>query len=162
MSSGKILAERVVGLSGWSFQAVKITVDCFMSPGMMVVAGEYDSADVISNNTFEIQRSGARQIEVSLVLPGQELGELTVTSCLDEYSLVPGRIEHLLALGAQHPDIQRKFPIVALGSKTRTGKPRVGMLKAQEIKRTVYREFKLVHRNMVFPAYSAFLAIPKP
>ena len=28
----------------------------------------------------------------------------------------PARIEELLALGAQHPELQRSFPIVALGS----------------------------------------------
>lgn len=35
---------------------------------------------------------------------------------LDKMGLRPGTVEELLAFGATFPDMQRKFPIVALGS----------------------------------------------
>jgi hypothetical protein len=102
----------------------------------MVSAGKYDYANPnIVEKNFPIQRPSASEVAVEggdpYRTPGIQNSDSTklvlvhlnkvattteVLEHMDKLGLRPARIEELLALGEKYPDLQRQFPIVALGS----------------------------------------------
>lgn len=83
----------------------------------MVKAGKYDCANenIVAKN-FPIEGTGVVETELVFVHFNRDIGSEAAIKELEQMGLVPCKIEHLLALGAKHPDLQREYPIICLGS----------------------------------------------
>lgn len=94
-----------------------ITVDYTKSLAEMVGAGKYGYVDEdITSQSFPITGTGIVDAEIILVHFDCCIESDGAVRELNEMGLKPALIEYLLALGAKHPDLQREYPIVALGS----------------------------------------------
>lgn len=82
-----------------------------------VRAGNYDWSDSdITAGHFPITKSGKAAVKVELVHFAKTMSSDKVLAELDAQGLRPAEFHELLALGAAHPELQREFPIIALGS----------------------------------------------
>lgn len=120
--------------------AFRVMVNYNQSLTEMVEAGHYDSFDPNINNYGRTPKGGilpewtsgfkfknpinsrtlspdgkTRQVEIDLVHFERKITSEEVGWELERMGLRPVNLPELLALGAQYPDIQRKFKIVALG-----------------------------------------------
>lgn len=94
-----------------------ITVNYGMTLKQMIVAGQYDWANKdITAARFPINGGGMVESAAQLIHFNYDISSDGATIELDRMGLRPGRIEELLVFGATFPEMQRKFPIVALGS----------------------------------------------
>lgn len=114
-----IIADLLVQTERKILNRFPITVDYSQSLDDMVRAGRYEHvAPLISK--FSVTGQGRVETEALLVhFPTGR--DLTISSSeaargIVRMGLIPAKIEHLLALGAAHPDLQREFVIVALDS----------------------------------------------
>jgi hypothetical protein len=98
-----------------------LTVDCSQTLTDMIAAGKYDWVDKnITPENFPLEpKEGIERVEVVLVHLDKMLTTDQVKVELDRKGLKPATIVELLALGAAHPDLQREFPVMALGSAWR-------------------------------------------
>ena len=114
-----------------------IAVDYTRTLAAMIAAGEYDYINLdVTKAHFSIQRPSANKVasdggpyrksvnqnkntEVVLVHLTRVASEDEALFHMDKLGLRPARIEELLAFGEKYPDLQRQFPIVALGSRWR-------------------------------------------
>jgi len=109
-------AEEVV-LDPPTPSTYQVTVDYSETLEEMIAAGRYDTRNNnISAEHFPVQGTGKVDVELHLVHLGRDASTDAVLAELDRRGLRPARIEELLALGAKHPNLQKEFPIVALGS----------------------------------------------
>jgi hypothetical protein len=94
-----------------------VTIDYSLSLAAMIEAGHYNYVSPgITAERFPIIGTGVHKMEVVLVGFDREVFWPYVLDELRALGLRPAKIEHLLALGAQHPGELRKYPIDALGS----------------------------------------------
>lgn len=94
-----------------------ITVNYSQTFEDMVKAGKYDDVYLhITAKNFPVSGDGQVNTEVLLVHFGRDIESDAAIRELGQMGMVPAKIEHLLALGAKYPDVQREFPIVCLGS----------------------------------------------
>ena len=104
-------------LPGYESNTHTLTVNYGQSVEDALKAGNYDWVnDYITSRNFPPTRRGTETVEVSLVHFGRVMTSDEVLEELDRQGLRPATVEELLALGAQYPDLQRQFPIIALGS----------------------------------------------
>ncbi|NCO05162.1 MAG: hypothetical protein GW939_03370 [Candidatus Magasanikbacteria bacterium] len=98
-------------------QDYHVTVDYGMTVEQMVEAGRYDwkNSDVSSRN-FQVKGEGLVEVNLELVHLNKVASTSEAKAYLDANGLRAATIEELLAFGATFPDVQREFPIVALGS----------------------------------------------
>lgn len=103
---GKLLPEKFT-----------LEVDYDKSLEEMIAAGRYDwkNSDITADR-FPVKGKGKKKAEVELVHFNRDISSEDAIAEMDKLGLRPATIEELLAFGAANPDIQRKFPIVALGS----------------------------------------------
>lgn len=110
-------SEEATPFSG---DGLKLTLDYSLSKLQMIAAGKYDYVNdfLRNNNPIEGKIGGSGQVEVTLELVHFDRGISTKDALkeIQKRGLEPAGIEHLLALGVKHPDLQREFSIVALGS----------------------------------------------
>ena len=99
-----------------------LTIDYSKTKADMIAAGNYSHANnfLIENEPVEGKIKGAGVVKVTLELVCFDEQMISTKEAVrritkERYLLLAG-VEHLLALGAAYPDIQRGFPIVALGS----------------------------------------------
>ncbi len=96
----------------------RVTVNYNQSVEEMVEAGKYDcfNSDITSKN-FPTKRKGTTEVVVKLIHFNRVLadGDEAVHE-LDRIGYRPAELHEHLAFGEQHPEVQREFPIVALGS----------------------------------------------
>lgn len=91
----------------------------------LLTAGNYDlSNNDINSENFPEVKDGETKTEAFLVyLLDEEVESFIWTfeakARLDKMGLRPAGIDELLAFGAQYPEIQRQFTVVALGSELR-------------------------------------------
>lgn len=99
--------------------AFLVTVDRSISLAVMIEAGQYNriSPDITAEH-FPIESSSTDVVKIELVHFGNGIRTNTVFEELRARDLRPATIEELLALGANPKtrDLQRQFPITALGS----------------------------------------------
>jgi hypothetical protein len=118
-----------------------VTVD-FREPLEKVVAvGQYDYRDDnITAENFPVTGNGQVECEVIFVHFDRDIKSEAAITELEQMGLQPAKIEHLLALGAKHPDLQREFPIICLGSSwvDSDGYRRVPYLALWSAKRNLY------------------------
>jgi hypothetical protein len=106
-------------------------------------------------------REGTQNLHAQVVHFDKEMENLdAVHSLLNERGLRAASVEELLAFGAQHPDVQRGFPIVAAGGIVecaRTSDPAtVILLAGSPTERTVGSTGGV--NNFKFPPQCRFLA----
>jgi hypothetical protein len=115
-----ISAEQVQALIEGKDEALgifKVTVDYGQTLEQMIAAGKYDGViRYITPEHFPIL--GGDKVERELVLVHLNKVATTdeVLAELDRRGLRPAKIEELLVLGALRPELQREFPLVAIGS----------------------------------------------
>ncbi len=82
-----------------------------------IKAGKYDWANSdITPGHFPSEESGTKEVSVELIHFGKDKTTDEVLSELDKTGMRPTTLKELLALGEKYPDLQREFPIIALGS----------------------------------------------
>lgn len=94
-----------------------VTVDYTKSLAHMVAEGKYNRAnDNIVANNFPIEGTGIVETEIFLVNFDRDIEFDEAIKEIKQMGLQPAKIEHLLALGAEHPYLQKEYPIICLGS----------------------------------------------
>lgn len=96
-----------------------LSVDYEMSVESAVRLGQYDKVDgEITTKNFPTERTGETDVMVELI-HFNVVSSNDVLEKLDEMFYRPAELRELLAFGRKYPDVQREFPIVALGSVLR-------------------------------------------
>lgn len=82
-----------------------------------VRAGKYDWANHdITSEHFSTERKGIVEVFVELIHFNRNISTDKALAELDKMGYRPAELQELLALGEKYPDLQREFPIIALGS----------------------------------------------
>lgn len=102
-----------------------VTVDYGLTLEEMVAAGRYDRKNTdITAGHFPLVRSGAMDVGIVLVHFNRYITSDEALRELDKMGFRPAKLEELLAFGARFREVQREFPIMALGSVWRHFGPR--------------------------------------
>jgi len=112
-----VLFLLTVTLAESQTQSIRVTVNHNRTIEKLVEAGKYDwsNPDITSKN-FPSSQKGKDQVSIQLVYFDRYLTSDEILKTLAKQGLRPATLKELLTLGEQHPDLQRQFPIVALGS----------------------------------------------
>ena len=95
----------------------RVAVSYQLGLAEMVKRGKYDWVSRgITPENFPLNGKGEVAAELVLVHFDKYVTSEQARARMKDQGLEPARIEHLLALGETNPELQRKFPIVALGS----------------------------------------------
>lgn len=109
--------KLVVGVKPAAENIFRVTVDYSRSLAEMIKAGRYDLANQdITADHFPVTGEGKRELELVPVHLNRVVSTEEAIAEIKSRGLRPGKLEELLALGEKHPDLQREFPILALGS----------------------------------------------
>jgi len=101
--------------------AYSAVVDYGKSVEEMVKLGRYDwSSNNITSEHFPTKRIGKTEIVVDLVHFNRRIGTDEALKELDRMGYRPAELYELLAFGEKYPEIQRGFPVIALGSVWRS------------------------------------------
>ncbi|MDD5340844.1 MAG: hypothetical protein PHC97_00170 [Patescibacteria group bacterium] len=113
----KQVAELIMFGRQKASDTYRVVVDYGKTLTEMIKLGKYAWVnDDISDKHFPVQGVGQQEAELVLVHLNKDATTKEALAHLDGLGLKPASIEHLLAFGAANPDVQREFPIVALGS----------------------------------------------
>ncbi len=97
--------------------AYSAVVDYSQSLVEMVSAGKYDwVSEGITEKNFPKTMSGKVRVNFELVHFNRNITSDIAVMGLGGMGLRPATIWELLAFGAKYPELQREFPVVALGS----------------------------------------------
>jgi hypothetical protein len=92
-------------------------VDYTMSLADMIKVGKYDWVnDDITAEHFPVTGSGKTEVNLEFVHLNKSVSSEAVLAHMEANGLRPATLAELLSFGAKYPEIQREFPIVALGS----------------------------------------------
>jgi hypothetical protein len=110
--------RSVIGLKPLNtFDAFVVTVNYGLTTEDAIEAGNYDwKNNNITSKNFPSKRKGTVDIEIILVHFNHPIYSDEAIKKLDEQGLRSAELPELLAFGAKYPDIQRDFPVIALGS----------------------------------------------
>jgi hypothetical protein len=98
-------------------QQYLVTVNYDLSVKDAITAGRYDwKNDNITAKNFRSLRTGKADLEIILVKFDDAVSSEDVLRELDKQGLRAAELPELLAFGEKYPDVQREFPVVALGS----------------------------------------------
>ncbi len=110
----KALASPYAGKRRDSFP---LRVNYDLSVESLVIHGKYDwGSDEISMNNFPTTKHGEVAEVLELVHFNAVLTSDEVSKELDKMGLRPAELYELLTLGKEYPNVQRQFPVLALGS----------------------------------------------
>lgn len=118
---GETVLEKMAELMVQAKKAVenifRLLVNYDLKVEAMVKEGKYDwkNNDINAKN-FPTERAGQCEIELKLFHFNKAMTSEDVIKEMDKQGYRPAELSELLALGAKHPDEQRKYPIIALGS----------------------------------------------
>lgn len=99
-----------------SAESYPIIVDYSKSLQQMIEAGGYDYANPdITAEHFPVAE-GQAELEAVLLHFNLRIGSDEALQLMGAQGFRAGSLPELCAFGARHPDVQRQFPIVALGS----------------------------------------------
>lgn len=111
-----VLREALMSNSKHSDSVYPVSVDYEMSVEELVRLGQYHwASNEITSENFSTKRSGTVEVVVELVHFNRAILFDQARRELDCMGYRPAELHELLAFGKKYPDIQRKFPIVALG-----------------------------------------------
>jgi hypothetical protein len=104
-------------MSGERRISLTLSVDYSQSLRKMIADGGYDeiNGDITPRN-FRLQATGFRQIDLILIQFEHPVAPLEAVVLMKKEGYRPATIEEILALGIEHPELQRSIPIVGLGS----------------------------------------------
>lgn len=119
--NGKELLDRIVDAIAEAIKQVRkiyaVLVDFGMSIEELVKLGQYDwSNSDITSGHFPTKRVGKVETNVEFIHFDRNISSDDALKELDKMGYRPAEAHELLAFGAKYPDVQREFPIVALGS----------------------------------------------
>ncbi|MEK7653189.1 MAG: hypothetical protein AAB358_01780 [Patescibacteria group bacterium] len=99
-----------------------LVIDYTQSLADIITAGKYDRENPdITAEHFPITGTGKQEVTVELLHFNRHFNNGDeVLAEIDKLGYRPAKIEELLALGAAQPELQRQFPIGALGSTWRS------------------------------------------
>lgn len=101
--------------------AYLVPVDYGMSVETLVLLGRYDLANInVTSQNFPTKRRGETELSIVLAHFNRLTEDDEVIRELDKVGYRPAEAHELLAFGVKYPDIQREFPILALGSVWRS------------------------------------------
>lgn len=96
----------------------EVVVDYDRSFKEMIKAGEYNYINNdITKSRFPVKGKGQKEVTLILFHFAWDMELEDVIREMDKEGCRPATIEELLALGEAHPDLQKKFSVVAPGSK---------------------------------------------
>jgi len=99
------------------FIVYPVTVNYGLSLAEMIEVGKYDWVnDSITAKHFPFTGEGMAELEVQLVHFKRRIESDDAIKKMDGMGLRPLALSELLAFGAKFPEVQREFPIIALGS----------------------------------------------
>ncbi len=113
------LFESIVAKDENCYETCRVTVGDYKSLKAAIKAGQYDNVqdDKITSVHFPVRESEQREVEISLVpCSGRSPWSRNIIEEMVIEGYSPANHEEILALGAQHPELQLKFAIVALGT----------------------------------------------
>jgi hypothetical protein len=126
MKSGRITRELVQAfllnpeghrVGGKERGTYPVVIDYGKSVEDMVVYGNYNwSNPNITSKSFPLSGTGNVSVSLELVHLNKSASTQEVLAYLEANGLRAATIEELLAFGLAYPEIQREFPVVALGS----------------------------------------------
>jgi hypothetical protein len=112
LASGSQPAALPLGITKYD-----VEVDYGLTVAKAVKAGRYDYVNPnITAQNFPAKRSDKAATTVELVHFDKYMPSDEAKAELDGMGLRPAELHELLVLGTTHPKLQRKFPIIALGS----------------------------------------------
>ncbi len=135
------LAQKLVGVVRRTF---KVMVDYGKNLQEMIADGAYDYANPdITADHFPVKGEGKQEREVTLFHFNRSINSDNAIEEMAAAGYRPATIEEFLALGKAQPDLQRQFPIVALGSVWRGPRDgrRVPCLRGYDGKRVLYLDY---------------------
>ncbi len=99
-------------------EKIPVSIDRTRSVEEMIRAGQYDYVNpVINGKNFKVEESGETNPKVLVIGFGEYIKSTEeVLKRLNELGLRPAHFEELVAVGETRRELQRKFPIFALGS----------------------------------------------
>lgn len=119
--NGKELLDRIADAIVEAIKQVRKTytvlVDFGVSIEELIRLGKYDwSNSDITSAHFSTKCAGKVETKIELIHFGRNISSDDALKELDKMGYRPAEAHELLAFGAKYPDVQREFPIVALGS----------------------------------------------
>lgn len=124
---------------------LRIIVDYAESLEEMIAAGNYDwkNSDITPEH-FPILGKGKVELKPHLIHFNRVIDSDDVLKSPEMIGKRPGKIEELLAFGKTYPEMQRKFPVVALGSVAGLdGHRRVACLDEGRSERELYLNWRV-------------------
>ena len=111
--------RKLIGLDPMNFE---IIVDYSQTLTEMILAGQYDwHNNDITECRFPHQQEGKVTLTPVLVHIDRNASTAEALAEIAKRGLRPATLAELLAFGATYPELQRKFPIVALGQSALIG-----------------------------------------
>ena len=121
--NGKI-EKKVATSQAITTDDVKLTVDYTKTVEQAIADGNYDwkNSDVTAKNFPISPEMIGKKVDISgrLFHFDRNISSKEAIKEMDSDGCRPAILMELLALGATHPELQRQFPVVALGSVWRT------------------------------------------
>ena len=115
------VAELIVESSKSVYPTYRVVVNYTHTLAEMIKAGKYDYANSdINAKNFPVSGAGTRETEIALFHFNKNMSSGQVIAEMEKAGYRPAKIEELLALAEFHPELQREFPIIALGSVWRS------------------------------------------
>lgn len=112
-----ILEEMARIIVGAKRQVFRVTVDYTKSLKEMIEARQYDCVnDDITGDHFPVKGTGQKEVEITLFHFNCPISSDDAIAEMARAGYRPALIEELLALGAAYKELQKQFPIIALGS----------------------------------------------
>lgn len=117
----RFLADEHKVVEAIAITTYRLIVDYTQNLSDMVKRGKYDwvNGDITEKN-FPCAKSGSENVSVEILHLKRHfnlgISSNAAVAEMDRLGYRPATIEELLAFGAANPEIQRQFPIVALGS----------------------------------------------
>lgn len=112
----KVIGLKPLGMNT-TITSYPIQINYDRSVKDAIKAGNYDwKNDDITSKNFPSQETGTREATVELFHYGKDMSTDEVLADLDKQGYRAATLKELLALGEKHPDLQREFPIIGLGS----------------------------------------------
>ena len=140
-------------MNGERQEVFTVTVDDGQPLEEMIAAGGYDEVDpVVLSVSFPIKRRCRKLVEITLIQFERAYASWELIALMEARGYRPAFIEELLALGKEQPDLQRRIPIVALGSgRIIQGRRRAVCLGGSASIRhvqlaVIYRKWSMYHR----------------
>lgn len=110
----KLLGQSPVNIVG---EGYPVTVDYSLTLEQMIAVGHFGwvNSDITSEH-FPIVGIGKVELEGQLVHYERNMSSEAVLADLDQKGLRSTTLPELLAFGAKYPEVQRQYPVIALGS----------------------------------------------